>query len=221
MTDFSNKWIFVGSLGIVFVVTLVFSYGPGYGGSLLAFLNNSVSESPQMSPSDMVTPVVTSKKLVTLNRVTNVTSVSPSMSPTTSPQPSIVEADYSLVSPTPSRVPTATPVLSVTPAVSPQPKASPSPTPTPYPISQSQTTSLPTTTPSPTPATSQSALININTADLVSLESLNGIGLIYAQYIIDYRVANGSFQTIEDIMKVKDIKSARFEKIKDQITVGP
>jgi competence protein ComEA len=52
------------------------------------------------------------------------------------------------------------------------------------------------------------------------LDSLPDIGPVTAQKIIDYRQANGPFTQIEDIMKVAGIGPAKFEKIKDKITVG-
>src|SRR3989344_3974283 len=66
----------------------------------------------------------------------------------------------------------------------------------------------------------QSSLININTADSASLQTLNGIGAFKAQAIIDYRIANGSFAAIEDIQNVSGIGPATYNNIKDFITVG-
>ena len=63
--------------------------------------------------------------------------------------------------------------------------------------------------------------ININTASAEELDKLPGIGPAIAKAIIDYRTKNGPFKTIEDINDVKGIGDALFEKIKDQITVGP
>lgn len=65
----------------------------------------------------------------------------------------------------------------------------------------------------------QSTLVNINTADRAQLMTLSGIGETRADAIISYRESNGSFQKIEDIMKVSGIKEGAFEKMKDQITV--
>ena len=62
--------------------------------------------------------------------------------------------------------------------------------------------------------------VNINTADLYTLMSLDGIGETYAQRIIDYREANGPFKAIEDIKNVPGIGEKRFEMIKDSITIG-
>ena len=64
-------------------------------------------------------------------------------------------------------------------------------------------------------------LININTATQTELESLPGIGPVLAQRIIAYREANGSFKTIQDIIKVSGIASKTFELIKNLITVEP
>lgn len=61
--------------------------------------------------------------------------------------------------------------------------------------------------------------VNINTAGKEELMTLRGIGASRAEDIIAYREKHGSFQKIEDIMKVSGIKDAAFEKIKDDITV--
>lgn len=61
--------------------------------------------------------------------------------------------------------------------------------------------------------------VNINTADLTLLQTLNGVGPSTAQKIIDYRSANGKFKAIEDLKKVSGIGDKTFEKFKDQICV--
>lgn len=62
-------------------------------------------------------------------------------------------------------------------------------------------------------------LININTADKNTLCTLNGIGEVRAESIIEYRNSNGGFATIEEIMQVKGIGEKTFEAIKNDITV--
>jgi competence protein ComEA len=62
--------------------------------------------------------------------------------------------------------------------------------------------------------------VNINTATATELEALPGIGPKTAEAIVEYREANGSFETIEDIMDVPGIGEGTFEKIRDGITVG-
>lgn len=61
--------------------------------------------------------------------------------------------------------------------------------------------------------------VSINTGSLDELCTLPGIGKGTAQKIIDYRNTEGLFQSLEDLMKVKGIGTAKFEKLKDQITL--
>ncbi len=61
--------------------------------------------------------------------------------------------------------------------------------------------------------------INLNTATLEELMTLERIGPKYAQRIIDYRETHGPFEKIEDIMKVKGIGPKAFDANKDIITV--
>lgn len=62
--------------------------------------------------------------------------------------------------------------------------------------------------------------VNINTADISQLLTIPGIGQTRAEAVLAYRQENGSFQSIEDIMKVSGIKNGLFERMKDYITVG-
>lgn len=65
------------------------------------------------------------------------------------------------------------------------------------------------------------ALININTADQATLETLPNIGPAKAGQIIAYREQMGSFKTIEEIQEVPGIGPKTYEKLKDLIQVGP
>lgn len=62
-------------------------------------------------------------------------------------------------------------------------------------------------------------VININTATQTELELLPGIGPSTATKIIDYREENGKFENIEEIKNVPGIGEAKYENIKNKITV--
>ena len=62
-------------------------------------------------------------------------------------------------------------------------------------------------------------LVNINTATKEQLMTLDGIGEIKAQAILDYRRENGDFYTIDELTEVTGIGEKTLEKIRAQITV--
>lgn len=62
-------------------------------------------------------------------------------------------------------------------------------------------------------------LININTATKEELMILPGIGEVKAQKIIDYRMKNGSFVSIDELKKVSGISEEVFNKIKELVRV--
>lgn len=71
------------------------------------------------------------------------------------------------------------------------------------------------------PATGEvSGKINLNTATAEELDTLDGIGEKLSRRIILWREANGSFNVIEDIMKVSGIGKSLFDSIKDEICVN-
>ena len=61
--------------------------------------------------------------------------------------------------------------------------------------------------------------ININQADSMGLQEIPGVGPATAEKIIQYREANGRFQSIEDVKNVSGIGDKTFEKMKDKICV--
>lgn len=65
----------------------------------------------------------------------------------------------------------------------------------------------------------QEGLVNINTADEKALDTLPGIGPAMAKRIIEYRETQGAFQSVEDLKKIKGIGEAKFEKMKDKVTI--
>ena len=82
--------------------------------------------------------------------------------------------------------------------------------------------------PSPTPMNvaaaadrsgSMGVLVNINTASVAELETLPGIGPTYAERIVAYREMHGPFEEPAQIMNVKGIGPACYERIKTMISV--
>jgi competence protein ComEA len=61
----------------------------------------------------------------------------------------------------------------------------------------------------------QGQLININTASQKELESLSGIGPVYAQNIIDHR----PYSSVDDLLTKNALKPFVYEKIKDKVSV--
>jgi competence ComEA-like helix-hairpin-helix protein len=61
--------------------------------------------------------------------------------------------------------------------------------------------------------------INVNTSSVAEIDALSAISTTVAKAVVAYREANGPFQKLEDLMKVKGIKTATFGKIKDLVTI--
>jgi len=70
-------------------------------------------------------------------------------------------------------------------------------------------------------ATPASGPININTATKEELEALPAIGPAIAQRIIDDRTANGPYQQIEDLARVRGISAHTVDQLRERITVTP
>lgn len=62
-------------------------------------------------------------------------------------------------------------------------------------------------------------LVNINVAGAAELDALKGIGPVLAERIIEYREANGSFQSLDELSEVSGIGSALLEQLRDQVTL--
>lgn len=61
--------------------------------------------------------------------------------------------------------------------------------------------------------------INVNTATEQELSQLDGIGSSIAKKIIEYRKENKKFNDIEELKNIQGIGEAKFEGIKNKITI--
>lgn len=62
-------------------------------------------------------------------------------------------------------------------------------------------------------------LVNLNTADAATLDTLPGVGPATAAKIIAWREQNGRFASIEDLLDVGGIGPSKFDALKDLVTV--
>lgn len=62
-------------------------------------------------------------------------------------------------------------------------------------------------------------LVNLNTATIEELKTLNGVGEKKAENILRYREEKGSFKSIEELKEVDGIGEKTFEQLKSSITV--
>ena len=61
--------------------------------------------------------------------------------------------------------------------------------------------------------------VNLNTADATLLDTLPGVGPATAAKIIAWREQNGRFESIEDLLDVGGIGQAKFEGLRDLVTI--
>jgi competence protein ComEA len=62
--------------------------------------------------------------------------------------------------------------------------------------------------------------VNINSANVEQLASLNGIGESKAAAIIAWRQANGPFRSVEQLAEVKGVGLKTVEKNRERLTIG-
>jgi competence protein ComEA len=61
--------------------------------------------------------------------------------------------------------------------------------------------------------------LDLNRASVEELIGLIGISEIVAESIIDFRDANGGFDSIEDLMEVEGLNAGWYERIRLMVTV--
>ena len=72
----------------------------------------------------------------------------------------------------------------------------------------------------PDPQRMQSALIDLNAATSLELETLPGVGPRTAERIIEHRREHGGFERIEDLMDVRGIGERTFLRLRPLVTVA-
>lgn len=62
-------------------------------------------------------------------------------------------------------------------------------------------------------------LVNLNTADVATLETLPGVGPVLAQRIVEWREANGGFTAVDELGEVSGIGEKTFADLAPRVTV--
>jgi competence protein ComEA len=62
-------------------------------------------------------------------------------------------------------------------------------------------------------------VLNLNTATLMELETLPGIGPVLARRIIDFREKKGGFRRIEELLVIPGISERKWKLIKDRVEI--
>lgn len=69
------------------------------------------------------------------------------------------------------------------------------------------------------PAGEAGAPVNLNTADLTTLESLPGVGPVLAQRILDWRTEHGRFTAVEELGEVSGIGDKIYAQLEPKVAV--
>jgi comEA protein len=62
--------------------------------------------------------------------------------------------------------------------------------------------------------------VDLNSATAEQLQQVPGIGPSTAKAIVNFRQKSGPFQKVEDLLAIKGISKARFEKMRPYLTIG-
>ena len=62
-----------------------------------------------------------------------------------------------------------------------------------------------------------SGVVHLNSADVVALDALPGVGPTTAQRIVEWRTQNGGFRTVDDLEQVPGIGPAKLDALRDLV----
>jgi len=62
-------------------------------------------------------------------------------------------------------------------------------------------------------------VLNLNTATLMELETLPGVGPVLARRIVDFREKKGGFRRVEELLVIPGISERKWRVIKDKVEV--
>ena len=66
---------------------------------------------------------------------------------------------------------------------------------------------------------SEPAVLNLNTATAEELATLPGIGPVLAQRIVDFRIANGPFASVEQLTDVEGVGEKKLDAIREYLRI--
>ncbi|HVS14966.1 MAG TPA: helix-hairpin-helix domain-containing protein [Thermoanaerobaculia bacterium] len=69
------------------------------------------------------------------------------------------------------------------------------------------------------PAAAAEGVVNVNTADVSTLELLPRVGPAVAQLIVEFRETNGAFKSKEDLLLVRGIGERTFELMEPYVAI--
>jgi len=73
--------------------------------------------------------------------------------------------------------------------------------------------------PGPVSAGPAGGLVNLNTADQATLETLPGVGPVTAEAIVSWRTDNGSFTSVDELLEVDGIGDATLADLAPHVTI--
>lgn len=62
-------------------------------------------------------------------------------------------------------------------------------------------------------------VVNLNTADVATLDTLPGVGPVLAQRIVEWREKNGRFSSVDELGEVSGIGDKALERLRPKVAV--